>query len=108
MGQFFWLSDTAWAAIEQHLPKYQPDARRVDDRRVVSGILHVLKSGCRWHDCPAGYGPHTTICNRFNRRSRRRVSMDILEALVEAGVIIASSAVAAIQTAGGSKRHFAG
>jgi transposase len=42
----FWLSDEAWAAIEPHLPKNQPGARRVDDRRVISGILHVLKVGC--------------------------------------------------------------
>ena len=43
----FWLSDAVWAAIEPHLPKNQPGARRVDDRRVISGILHVLKIGCR-------------------------------------------------------------
>jgi transposase len=30
---------------------------RVDDRRVISGILHVLTSGCRWKDCPPEYGP---------------------------------------------------
>ena len=38
---------------------------RVDDRRVISGILHVLRSGCRWSDCPPEYGPPTTIYNRF-------------------------------------------
>jgi hypothetical protein len=38
MGDLFWLSDEAWAAIEPHLPKNQPGARRVDDRRVISGI----------------------------------------------------------------------
>lgn len=32
----FWLSDEAWAAIEPHLPKNQPGARRVDDRRVAT------------------------------------------------------------------------
>jgi transposase len=32
---------------------------RVDDRRVISGILHVLKSGCRWCECPPEYGPPT-------------------------------------------------
>lgn len=53
----FWLSDEAWQVIEPHLPKNQPGARRVYDRRVISGILHVLKSGCRWCDCPADYGP---------------------------------------------------
>jgi len=60
----FWLPDEAWAAIEPHLPKNQPGARRVDDRGVISGILHVLKVGCRWCDCPAEYGPSTTVCNR--------------------------------------------
>ena len=44
----FWLPDEAWAGIEPHLPKNQPGARRVDDRRVISGIVHVLKVGCRW------------------------------------------------------------
>jgi transposase len=36
----FWLSDEARAAIEPHLPKNQPFARRVDDRRMSSGILY--------------------------------------------------------------------
>ena len=48
----FWLSDEAWAAIEPHLPKNQPGARRVDDRRVISGIIHMLKCVGRWQDCP--------------------------------------------------------
>jgi transposase len=52
MAGEFWLSDRAWAAIEPLLPKNQPGARRVDDRRVISGIIHVLRSGCRWQDCP--------------------------------------------------------
>jgi transposase len=34
----FWLSDVAWASIEPLLPKSQPGARRVDDRRVISGL----------------------------------------------------------------------
>jgi len=67
----FWLSDDAWAAIEPHLPRIQPTARRVDVRGVISGTLHVPKVGCRWCDCPADYGPPTTVCNRFNRWSRR-------------------------------------
>jgi len=38
----FWLSDEAWAAIEPHLPRDKPGKPRVDDRTVISGILHVL------------------------------------------------------------------
>lgn len=61
----FWLSDQEWATMEPHLPKNQSGARRVDDRRMSSRIIHVLKVGCRWCDCPAEYGPPTTVYNRF-------------------------------------------
>ena len=93
MSRLFWLDDEAWAAIEPHLPKNQPGARRVDDRRVISGILHVLKTGCRWQDCPAEYGPPTTIYNRFNRWSRRQLWSRILEALVARGVLALSASL---------------
>jgi transposase len=93
MSRLFWLSDEAWAAIEPHLPMNQPGARRVDDRRVISGILHVLKSGCRWKDCPADYGPPTTIYNRFNRWSRRQLWTRILDALVAKGVLALSASI---------------
>jgi transposase len=63
----FWLTDDARTAIELHLPKNQPGARRVDARWVISGILHVLKVGCRWCECSAESGPSTTVYNRFNR-----------------------------------------
>ena len=71
MARLFWLSDEAWALIEPHLPHGRPGKPRVDDRRVISGILHVLKTGCRWRDTPWEYGPATTIYNRYNRWSYR-------------------------------------
>lgn len=80
-GPLFWLSDEAWGAIEPHLPKNQPGARRVDDRRVISGIVHMLQSGGRWADCPGEYGPATTIYNRWNRWSRRGLWRRLLDAL---------------------------
>lgn len=69
----FWLSDEQWARIEPHLPTDVRGKERVDDRRVISGILHVLKTGCRWCDCPPEYGPYTTIYNRFVRWAERGV-----------------------------------
>ena len=93
MGHLFWLNDKTWAQIEPHLPTNQPGARRVDDRRVISGIIHVLKTGCRWCDCPSEYGPPTTIYNRFNRWSRRRIWVDILEAVVDVGALSESAAI---------------
>lgn len=71
--KLFWLDDHQWQGIA---PLLQTDVRgmaRVDDRRVISGILHVLKSGCRWCDCPPEYGPPTTIYNRFVRWARRGI-----------------------------------
>jgi transposase len=53
----------------------------VDDRRVISGIVHMLRSGARWRDCPEAYGPYTTVYNRFNRWSRQGVWTDIFYAL---------------------------
>lgn len=93
MSKLFWLSDGQWAAVEPHLPRNQPGARRVDDRRVISGIIHVLKIGCRWQDCPAHYGPSTTVYNRFNRWSRRRFWLKLLEAMAEAGAVPRSTAI---------------
>lgn len=69
----FWLSDDQWRQIEPYLPTDIRGKDRVDDRRVISGILHVLKSGCRWCDCPPEYGPPTTIYNRFVRWAERGV-----------------------------------
>ena len=42
---------------------------RVDDRRVVSGIVYVIKHGLQWKDAPEAYGPHKTLYNRFVRWS---------------------------------------
>jgi len=76
-----WLSDAEWARIEPLLPRGRRGAHRVDDRRVISGIVHMLRSGARWRDCPAAYGPYTTIYNRFNRWSRQGLWFTIFEAL---------------------------
>jgi transposase len=82
MAEEFWFNDEQWAAIEPLLPKNQPGARRKDDRRILSGIIHVLKVGCRWQDCPTRYGPPTTIYNRFHRWARRGVWRRLFQALV--------------------------
>src|ERR1700733_2829453 len=85
MAGEFWLDEEQWAAIEPLLPTNQPGARRKNDRRIISGIIHVLKVGCRWQDCPACYGPPTTIYNRFHRWAARGIWRRLFTALVEAG-----------------------
>jgi transposase len=81
----FWLTDRQWGGIEPHLPNDIRGKERVDDRRVISGIVHVLKSGCRWCDCPPEYGPPTTIYNRFVRWAERGVWENLFLALAGKG-----------------------
>ena len=81
MVKLYWLNDVEWGKIEPLLPRGRRGAHRVDDRRVISGIVHMLRSGARWRDCPVAYGPYTTIYNRFNRWSRQGIWSTIFQAL---------------------------
>src|SRR3546814_11418894 len=82
---------------------------RVDDRRVLSGIVHALQSGGRWSDCPEHvYGPKKTLYNRFVRWAGRGVWEGIFESLAGAEgtpdrLFIDSSSIKVHRTAGGAK-----
>jgi transposase len=104
----FWLSDDQWQRIEPLLPTDVRGKDRVDDRRVISGILHVLKSGCRWCDCPPEYGPPTTIYNRFVRWAQRGVWERLFRELAARGrsgetQMIDSTHIKAHRSASGGK-----
>jgi transposase len=53
----------------------------------------MLRSGARWRDCPADYGPYTTIYNRFNRWSRQGVWTDIFYVLTGSTGMIGTMAI---------------
>ncbi len=72
MDDLFLLSKAQMRRIAPFFPSSH-GVPRVDDRRVVSGIVFVIKNGLRWRDAPAAYGPHKTIYNRFIRWSRMGV-----------------------------------
>ena len=91
--QLYWLSDEQWHRIEPYLPRGRRGAHRVDDRRVISGIIHMLRTGARWRDCPAAYGPYTTIYNRFNRWSKQGVWEDVFYALTGSSGVIGAAAL---------------
>lgn len=104
----YWLSDEEWAQIEPLLPRGRRGAHRVDDRRVISGVVHMLRSGARWRDCPSVYGPYTTIYNRFNRWSKQGIWEAIFYKLTGSSGVISSAAidtthVKAHRSAGGAK-----
>jgi transposase len=67
----FWMNGVQWAAVEPHLPTVHTGPRRVDDQRVIRGIIHRLREGCRWWALAPEYGPYTTVFNRWNRWTER-------------------------------------
>ena len=104
----FWLTDEQFSKIAPHLPTDTRGKARVDDRRVISGIVHVLKSGGRWIDAPPEYGPKKTLYNRYVRWAEKGVWVTLFQALAKAGgppaqVLIDSSAVKAHRSAAGGK-----
>ena len=84
MSDLFWLTQSQMRRIEPYFP-LSHGVPRVDDRRVISGIVFVLRNGLRWRDAPAEYGPHKTLYNRFIRWSRLGVFNRIFEALARKG-----------------------
>src|ERR1700716_3121629 len=81
----FRLNDRQWARLKPNLPSGLTGPERDDDRRIISGVIHMLQSGGRWRDCPREYGPYTTIYNRFNRWAKRGRWQAVFEALAKLG-----------------------
>ena len=96
----FWLSEAQFSRILPHLSTDTRGKARVEDRRVISGIIHVLKPGGRWIDTLPDYGPKKTLYNRYVRWAEKGVWTRLFHALSEAEgpavqVLIDSSAVKA-------------
>lgn len=67
MSDLFWLSDAQMARLEPYFPKSHGKPR-VDDKRVLSGIIFINRNGLRWRDAPKEYElmrwmPHPTALN---------------------------------------------
>ncbi|WP_368925639.1 IS5 family transposase [Brevundimonas vancanneytii] len=80
MSDLYWLTDEQMARLEPYFPKSHGKPR-VDDRRVLSGIIFVNRNGLRWRDAPAAYGPHKTLYNRWKRWSEAGVFIRMMEGL---------------------------
>jgi transposase len=109
MTKVYWPSEVEWARIEPLMPRGRRGIHRVDDRRIISGIVHLLRSGARWRDRPMVYGPYTTVYNRFNRWSRQGLWLQIFETLtgqspIHGPAMIDSPHFKAHRSAGGAKR----
>ena len=84
MGDLFMLSKKQFNRIKPYFP-LSHGVPRVDDLRVISGIIYVIRNGLQWKDAPQGYGPHKTLYNRFVRWSRMGVFNRIFAGLAAEG-----------------------
>ena len=80
MSDLFWLTDAQMARLEPYFPKSHGKPR-VDDRRVLSGIIFINRNGLRWRDAPAECGPHKTLYNRWKRWSDKGIFAQMMARL---------------------------
>ena len=80
MSDLFWLSDAQMARLEPFFLKSHGKPR-VDDRRVLSGIIFINRNGLRWRDAPKEYGPHKTLYNRWKRWSDKGIFASMMVGL---------------------------
>ena len=83
MSELFWLKDEQMERLRPFFPKSH-GRPRVDDRRVLSGIIFVNRNGLRWRDAPKDYGPAKTLYNRWKRWSEMGVFLRMMEGLAAA------------------------
>ncbi len=84
MSDLFWLTDDKLERLQPFFPKSH-GRPRVDDRRVLSGIIFVNRNGLRWRDAPKDYGPAKTLYNRWKRWGEKGVFVRMMEGLAAAG-----------------------
>ena len=84
MSDLFWLTEAQMERLKPFFP-LSHGKPKVDDRRVLSGIIFINRNGLRWRDAPTTYGPPKTLCNRWVRWSRLGVFARILTELAEDG-----------------------
>jgi transposase len=103
------LTDEQWAKLEPLLPKEGGHwgRPREDNRRIVNGMIWILRSGAPWRDLPERYGPWKSIYTRFYRWSRNGLLEKILAVLSQQAeseiFMLDSTIVRAHQHAAGAK-----
>src|SRR3546814_11218812 len=80
MSDLYVRTDEQMACLQPYFPKSHGRAR-VDDRRVLSGIIFVNRNGLRWRDAPREYGPAKTLYNRWKRWSDKGIFIRMMEGL---------------------------
>ena len=84
MSNLSWLTDERMERLKPFFPKSHGKPR-VDDRRVLSGIIFINRNGLRWCDAPREYGPPKTLYNRWKRWGDMGVFARMMEGLASEG-----------------------
>jgi len=80
MSDLYWLTDEQMERLRPFFLKSY-GRPRVDDRRVLSGIIFVNRNGLRWRDAPREYGSHKTFYNRWERWSAMGIFIRMMDGL---------------------------
>lgn len=75
MSDLYWLTDEQMVRLEACFPK-NCGKSRLDDRRVLNGIIFINRNGLPWHDAPKEYDLHRTRCNLLGARGVFALMMD--------------------------------
>ena len=86
MSNLYWLTDAQMERLKPFFPKSHGKPR-VDDRRVLSGIIFINRNGLRWCDAPREYGPHKTLYNRWKRWSDKGVFARMMDGLASEAAV---------------------
>jgi transposase len=78
------LTDFEWRVIKPLLPKKPGGVPRVDDRRILNDMFHILLYGSSWRDVPERYDPNATVYNRFDRWRKAGIWDKLMDAGIEA------------------------
>ena len=78
------ITTEQWEYIKEFLPAKKVMGRpRVDDKKLLNGIMYVLKTGCRWNDMPKEYGNGKTANRRFRELEKTKFFEKLNKALLK-------------------------
>ena len=86
MSDLFWLSEAQVERLRPFFPKSRGKPR-VDDRRVLSGIIYIQRNGLMWKHAPRDYGPPKTLYNRWKRWGDKGIFARMMEGLASEAAV---------------------
>jgi transposase len=86
MSRLIWLTDAQMERLRPYFPKSH-GVPRVDDRRVLSGIIFINRNSLRWCDAPKEYGPPKTLNNRWNRWGDKGIFARMMKGLASQAAV---------------------